>query len=107
MHGEDAILAAKDLYHTNSVIKYLGNGEHYFIIYLSHMCVCAACDSGVNKLPSVVLSRPNFESFARDLLLVKQYRVEIFQNKGKKNNVWEVAYKVSLMPTPLSLHSHT
>ena len=49
---------------------------------------------GANKLPSVVLSRPNFESFARDLLLVKQYRVEIYQNKGKKNNVWTVSYRV-------------
>ena len=44
-----------------------------------------------------MLSRPNFESFARDLLLVKQYRVEIYQNKGKKNNVWEVAYRVRVL----------
>ena len=50
--------------------------------------------TGANKLPSVVLSRPNFESFVRDLLLVKQYRVEIYQSKGKKNNVWEVEYRV-------------
>ena len=50
--------------------------------------------TGANKLPSVVLSRPNFESFVRDLLLVKQYRVEIYQNKGKKNNVWDISYRV-------------
>ena len=56
---------------------------------------CTLLFTGANKLPSVVLSRPNFESFARDLLLVKQYRVEIYQNKGKKNNIWEVAYRVS------------
>ena len=28
---------------------------------------------------------------------MKQYRVEIYQNKGKKNNVWEVAYRVRVL----------
>ena len=100
VHGEDALLAAKDLYHTNSVIKYLGSGELHFDpcsptpVLISVYMYVLVLFTGANKLPSVVLSRPNFESFVRDLLLVKQYRVEIYQNKGKKNNVWDISYRV-------------
>ena len=33
----------------------------------------------------------NFESFARELLLVKQYRVEVYRSKGK--GPWTLAFK--------------
>ena len=52
--------------------------------------------SGEKKVPSVILSKMNFESTVRDLLLVRQYRVEMYRaSKGTKNtSAWELVAKV-------------
>lgn len=77
LHGSDAIFAAKEVFKTSSVVKQIGAGD--------------------NKLESVVLSKANFESFVRDLLLLKQYRVEVFTSKGGTRNAsdWSLEYKGS------------
>ncbi|KAK4883145.1 hypothetical protein RN001_006464 [Aquatica leii] len=74
VHGEDASFAAHNLFETH-IIKYMGEQP---------------------KLSYVVLSRSNFEKFVRDLLLVKQYRVEVYVKPPQsKNNDWTLEYKGS------------
>ncbi len=74
MHGQDALLAARDYFKTHSVVKMLG--------------------FGAKKLESVALNRNHFENFAREVLLVKNYCIEIYASKGSKND-WALQSQAS------------
>ncbi|KAI0032586.1 DNA mismatch repair protein [Vararia minispora EC-137] len=66
-HGPDALYVAQHVYHTNSVLKYLGNKS--------------------SGLPSVTLRPSLATSFLRDALTSKQLRVEVWapeSGSGKK-----------------------
>ncbi|KAK2578045.1 hypothetical protein KPH14_008462 [Odynerus spinipes] len=76
LHGSDALFAAKEVFKTTSVCKILGAEPH--------------------KLEGVILNKNHFEAFIRDLLLVKQYRVEVYINQGSsKSHNWVLEYKGS------------
>ena len=62
VHGEDAIFVANDFLKSPDVIKYFG----------------------ARKVASVAISKLNYEALVRELLLIKQYRVELYAKSGTK-----------------------
>ncbi|XP_058790262.1 DNA mismatch repair protein Msh2 [Phymastichus coffea] len=76
VHGNDALFAAQEIFKTTSVCKKIGP-QH-------------------SKIDSVILNKNHFESFVKDLLLIKQYRVEVYVNQGSsKSHDWVLEYKGS------------
>ncbi|XP_055634998.1 DNA mismatch repair protein spellchecker 1 [Toxorhynchites rutilus septentrionalis] len=78
-HGPDAEFVSKSVFKSTNMVKIMApSGWDY-------------------ELPYVVLSKNNFESFLRDLLLVRNYRVDVFTNKGpiKTSNEWVLEFKGS------------
>ncbi|PSN55331.1 DNA mismatch repair protein Msh2 [Blattella germanica] len=79
VHGPDAIFAAREVFRSSGVVKLIG--------------------AEGNQIESLVLSKSNFESFVRDLLLVRQYRVEVYVTpqgiSSKNSNEWILEYKGS------------
>lgn len=74
VHHEDAILVAKDYYRTMGVVRQLGSEK--------------------SPIPSVTISKQMFESVVRDLLLVRQYRVEMW-TRVSKSSKFTLAKKAS------------
>ena len=70
LHGSDALFAAREFFKTNNVIK--------------------MWKSNKSELETCYVKTNNFEAFLKDLLLVKQYRVEIWR-KNSKTNEWTMA----------------
>lgn len=78
VHANDAELAAKHIFKSTALLKIMRSGDEK------------------EDLPYLCLSKNNFECFVRDLLLVKNYRVEVYVNKSQKNtNDWKLEYQGS------------
>ena len=50
--------------------------------------------SGDTALQYVVVNKTRFEAFVRELLLVRQFRVEVYRERQRGDNNWELLYKV-------------
>eukprot|EP01135_Chromosphaera_perkinsii_P002024 Nk52_evm71s215 gene=Nk52_evmTU71s215 len=74
VHGEDALMMAKDFFHTMGVVKYVAFGK--------------------KELPYVVVNRMMYESSLRELLLLRQYRVEVYAKVGMSSS-WKLSLKGS------------
>ena len=92
MHGDDAMFAAKEIFKSLGVIKYLGSGSLFQSRCLSQSL--HPDSAGADKMASVALSKLVFGSTIRDLLLIRQYRIEVYTSKSKGN--WKLAKKVGL-----------
>ena len=76
LHGSDALFAAEEVFKTTSVCKMIGADPY--------------------KTEGIILNKNHFEAFIRDLLLVKQYRIEVYINQGTaKNHNWVLEHKGS------------
>ncbi|XP_066467980.1 DNA mismatch repair protein Msh2 isoform X2 [Tiliqua scincoides] len=83
VHGGDATLAADLLFRTRKELRILGAGN--------------------NKLESHKLTKKNFESFLRDLLLIRKYRVEVYKNKAGSKSTKDYEWKLALKGSPGNL----
>lgn len=75
MHGEDAHLAAKIIFKSTAPVKTMAPGE-------------------VDNVDYISVSKGNFEILLRELLLVKNYRVEVYTPIAGSSE-WAVEYKAS------------
>uniref|UniRef100_A0A182N8X2 DNA mismatch repair proteins mutS family domain-containing protein n=1 Tax=Anopheles dirus TaxID=7168 RepID=A0A182N8X2_9DIPT len=76
-HGDDAPFVAKLLFKSTNVVKIM--------------------EVGSQQLPYVSLSKNNFEGLIRELLLVRNYRVEVYTKTSKKklDTEWTLQFKGS------------
>lgn len=89
------MFTAREVFRTTGVIKYWGSGEH---VAIETAAVVSYSDVlGDKKLSYVVLSKMNFESIVKNLLLVKGFRVEVYCCKNKSTNEWNLMYKVLIV----------
>ncbi len=84
MYGSDAVYAAQELTGMTTGVRKLQNAEKTIILEYFNV------------------NRSLFDTFIRDLLLVKQYRVEVWINK-QRNVGWVPEFKVKLLSSKTSL----
>ncbi|XP_077488845.1 DNA mismatch repair protein spel1 [Amblyomma americanum] len=76
VHGADAEYVCREVYRSMSALKYLGSGDA--------------------KVASVCVSQRSYESLLSELLLIKRYRVEVYQNKAARPfSAWALVTQAS------------
>ncbi|CAF3356264.1 unnamed protein product [Rotaria socialis] len=73
-HGDDALFIARELLRSTNALKYWKTSD------------------GNKPLETIYVSNKQFEDILRQLLLVKQYRVEVWKKPQKVSNEWTLAY---------------
>ncbi|CAF3072765.1 unnamed protein product [Rotaria socialis] len=73
-HGDDALFIARELLRSTNALKYWKTSD------------------GNKPLETIYVSNKQFEDILRQLLLVKQYRVEVWKKPQKISNEWTLAY---------------
>ncbi|CAF1022666.1 unnamed protein product [Adineta ricciae] len=73
-HGDDALFIAKELLHSTNSLKYWKTLDPK------------------KSLETIYISNKQFEDILRKLLLIKQYRVEIWKKAQKASNEWTLTY---------------
>nr|CAH7723011.1 unnamed protein product [Callosobruchus chinensis] len=86
-----------------STVRFFNRGE-YYTLHGDDATLASSCRSlqiksmgSKPQLSYVCLNKAVFESLLRDLLLFKQYRVEVYtrSNQGKSTNDWKCEFKGS------------
>jgi hypothetical protein len=67
--------------------------ETAYAIFVRNYCYVFAREDNVQELETCYVKNNNFEALLKDLLLVKQYRVEIWK-KSNKTNEWTMTNHV-------------
>ncbi|CAF1998318.1 unnamed protein product [Rotaria magnacalcarata] len=73
-HGDDALFIARELLRSTNALKYWKTSD------------------GNKPLETIYVSNRQFEDILRQLLLVKQYRIEVWKKPQKISNEWTLAY---------------
>ena len=87
MHGSDALFVANHVYQTKTVLKNLGKKRN-------HSVLKTETGTGERSYPSCSVKKLAAVALIRDLLLVLQYRVEIWCCENKKWSLMKSVYKI-------------
>jgi DNA mismatch repair protein MSH2 len=78
-HGDDALFVAAEYFHTTAVLRYLGS----------------TATNPTSGLPSVAVSNNMFEMVVRDMLQVRNLRVELWSPSSSGGSSWQCVRRAS------------
>ncbi|CAH1102281.1 unnamed protein product, partial [Psylliodes chrysocephalus] len=85
-----------------STVRFFNRTDYYTVhgddtsIVAEFLSTSAKYMGSIPKLSYICLNKAQFESILRELLLIRQYRVEIYvKTSSKNNNDWDLEYRAS------------